>query len=65
VELYTDGTDKQSEENQLLEDDKLKSVAIPYYAIFDGDGKLVAQFAGSTPDAGKFLAFLKTPQKGA
>ncbi len=65
VELYTDGTDKQSEENQKLEDDKLKSVAIPYYAIFDGDGKLLAEFAGSTPDAAKFLAFLKTPQKGA
>ncbi len=65
VELFTDGTDKQSEENQKLEDDKLKSVAIPYYAIFDGDGRLLAQFAGSTPDAAKFLAFLKAPQKGA
>jgi thiol:disulfide interchange protein DsbD len=65
VELYTDGTDKQSEENQKLEDEKLKSVAIPYYAIFNADGKLLAQFAGSTPDAAKFLSFLKTPQKGA
>jgi thiol:disulfide interchange protein DsbD len=62
VELYTDGTDKQSEENQKLEDEKLKSVAIPYYAIFNGDGQLLAQFAGSTPDAAKFLAFLKSPQ---
>jgi hypothetical protein len=42
----------------------LKSVAIPYYAIFDGDGKLLAEFAGSTPDATRFLQFLKTPQKG-
>jgi thiol:disulfide interchange protein len=60
VELYTDGTDKQSEENQKLEDEKLKSVAIPYYAIFNGDGRLLAQFAGSTPDAAKFLQFLKS-----
>jgi len=62
VELYTDGTDKDSEANQKLEDDKLKSVAIPYYAIFNSDGQLLADFAGSTPDAGKFLAFLKSPK---
>lgn len=65
VELYTDGTDEQSEANQKLEDEKLKSVAIPYYAIFNGDGQLLAEFAGSTSDAAKFLAFLKKPVNGA
>jgi len=42
VELYTDGTDKESEENQKLQDEKFSTVAIPYYAIMDPDGKVVA-----------------------
>jgi thiol:disulfide interchange protein len=59
VELYTDGTDKESEENQKLQDDKFSTVAIPYYAIIDPDGKVVASFAkGMTKDTQEFLAFL-------
>jgi thiol:disulfide interchange protein DsbD len=59
VELYTDGTDKASEDNQKLEEEKLKTVSLPTYAILDPDGKVLAQ-SGYTPDAPKFLAFLKT-----
>jgi thiol:disulfide interchange protein DsbD len=59
VELYTDGTDPESEENQKLQDDKFSTVAIPYYAILDPDGKVVASFAkGMTTDAKEFLDFL-------
>ena len=59
VELYTDGTDKESEENQKLQDEKFSTVAIPYYAIVDPDGKVVASFAkGMTKDTQEFLAFL-------
>jgi thiol:disulfide interchange protein DsbD len=59
VELYTDGTDKESEENQKLQDEKFATVAIPYYAILDPDGKVVASFAkGMTKDTREFLAFL-------
>ncbi len=39
VDLYTDGEDKASQENQKLEDEKFKTVAIPYYAILDASGK--------------------------
>ncbi|MEO8051401.1 MAG: cytochrome c biogenesis protein CcdA, partial [Acidobacteriota bacterium] len=61
VELYTDGTDKESEENQKLQDEKFSTVAIPYYAILDPDGKVVASFAeGMTSNTQKFLAFLTT-----
>jgi len=61
VELYTDGTDKESEENQKLQDEKFKTVAIPYYAILDADGKVVASFAkGMTSNTQEFLAFLTT-----
>jgi thiol:disulfide interchange protein DsbD len=59
VELYTDGTDKESEENQKLEDEKFASNSMPYYAILDPDGNVVASFAkGMTKDAQEFLAFL-------
>ena len=59
VELYTDGTDKESEENQKLQDEKFSTVAIPYYAILDPDGKVVASFAkGMTTNTQEFLTFL-------
>ena len=59
VELYTDGTDRESEENQRLQDEKFSTVAIPYYAIMDPDGKVVATFdKGMTKDTKEFLAFL-------
>jgi thiol:disulfide interchange protein len=60
VELYTDGTDQASQENQQLQERLFKTVAIPYYALMDGDGNVIASFAGSTRDAKKFLAFLTT-----
>ncbi|MGH9558443.1 MAG: cytochrome c biogenesis protein CcdA [Bryobacteraceae bacterium] len=66
VELYTDGTDQASEENQKLEDDKFQTVAIPYYAILDPNGNPVSTFAGSTSDEKAFLNFLtKKPARPA
>jgi thiol:disulfide interchange protein DsbD len=62
VELYTDGTDAVSEENQKLQLELFKTVAIPYYAIVDPDGKVVASYPGLTKDPAEYLAFL---QKGA
>ncbi|MEQ1884136.1 MAG: cytochrome c biogenesis protein CcdA [Bryobacteraceae bacterium] len=59
VELYTDGTDKESEDNQKLQDDKFQTVAIPYYAIMDPDGNVVSTFTkGMTTDTREFLSFL-------
>jgi thiol:disulfide interchange protein len=65
VDLYTDGEDQPSKDNQKLEDEMFKTVAIPYYAILDSSGKVIAQFPGSTPDAAKFLAFLQARPAGA
>jgi thiol:disulfide interchange protein len=62
VELYTDGDDEASRLNQQLEESKFKTIAIPFYAIFDPDENVVAQFGGPTRDAKEFLAFL---EKGA
>ncbi|MEO8591755.1 MAG: cytochrome c biogenesis protein CcdA [Candidatus Solibacter sp.] len=60
VELYTDGTDAESEANQKVQLDKFKTIAIPFYAIVDPDGKVVATFPSSTSNAAEYLAFLNT-----
>ncbi len=60
VELYTDGTDELSKQNQDLEEKKFGTVAIPYYAVLDAEEKTVASFPGLTKKAEEFLAFLKT-----
>jgi thiol:disulfide interchange protein DsbD len=64
VELYTDGTDAESEANQKVQLAKFHTVAIPYYAIVDPnekDEKVLAEFPGSTRDAVEYLAFLNKP----
>ncbi len=59
AELYTDGTDEASQKNQQLQERRFATIAIPYYALLDGDGKIIATFAGVTRDSNEFLAFLK------
>ncbi|MCL5745028.1 MAG: thioredoxin family protein [Acidobacteria bacterium] len=59
VELYTDGTDEASRLNQQLQESKFATIAIPYYAILDADGKVLARFPGLTRDAREYLAFLE------
>ncbi|MCS6951238.1 MAG: cytochrome c biogenesis protein CcdA [Bryobacterales bacterium] len=61
VELYTDGTDAASEENQRLLESRFGTTAIPYYAILDPDERVRATFAGLTRDTEEFLAFLQSP----
>lgn len=58
VELFTDGDDAVSKENQELQEKNFNTVAIPYYALMDGDGKVIGSFAGSTSDSKAFLEFL-------
>jgi len=65
VELYTDGTDKASEENQKVQDEKFSTVAIPYYALLEPDEKVVASFDHRTTDTSEFLGFLKARPEGA
>ncbi|MEO7649223.1 MAG: cytochrome c biogenesis protein CcdA [Bryobacteraceae bacterium] len=67
VELYTDGSDPASEQNQKFQDSTFQTIAIPYYAILDPDQKVVASFPGLTRNPQEYLAFLKkgTPGRGA
>ena len=59
VELYTDGTDAASEQNQQLQDKLFQTVAIPYYAILDSNQSVVSSFPGLTKDPQEFLRFLQ------
>ncbi len=60
VDLYTDGTDAESEQNQQLEEKRFGTVAIPYYAIVDPDERTLATFPGLTRNVAEFVGFLKT-----
>jgi thiol:disulfide interchange protein DsbD len=62
AELYTDRSDAVSEANEKLEESKFQTVAEPFYAILDGDERVIATFDHRTGDPAEFLAFLR---KGA
>jgi thiol:disulfide interchange protein DsbD len=60
VDLYTDGTDAESEKNQKFEDQKYSTVSIPFYAILDTNQNTIATFPQLTRNPQEFLSFLKT-----
>lgn len=60
VDLYTDGTDAESEKNQKLEDQKFGTVSIPFYALLDADQNVVATFPQLTRNSQEFLSFLQS-----
>ncbi|HEX3682361.1 MAG TPA: cytochrome c biogenesis protein CcdA [Bryobacteraceae bacterium] len=64
VDLYTDGTDAESEKNQKLEDQKFSTVSIPFYALLDADQNVVATFPQLTRNTQEFLSFLSTKPAG-
>ncbi len=59
VRLYTDGEGELFQKQQRLQQEKYKTVALPYYAIENPDGSPVASFAGLTRDPAKFAGFLQ------
>ena len=60
VDLYTDGTDSASEENAKMEEERYKTVSLPFYVILDADEHVIATFGGSTRDTQQFAGFLKS-----
>jgi thiol:disulfide interchange protein DsbD len=61
VDLYTDGTDDASRLNQEFEEKTFGTIAIPFYAIFDPAGGVLASFPGLTRNPQEFLSFLHVP----
>src|SRR6202011_4054433 len=60
VDLFTDGTDAVSEQNQQHEEKRFGTVAIPFYAILDPDEHVLATFPGLTKKTDEFASFLKS-----
>jgi thiol:disulfide interchange protein DsbD len=65
VDLYTDGTDTASEENAKMEEERYKTVSLPFYVILDPDERVIATFPGSTRDVQQFAGFLKSRSTGS
>jgi len=61
--LYTDGDGEIYEKQQKMEQDMFGTVALPFYAIVDGNGKTIATFPGLTRNTQEFVDFLKKGQE--
>ncbi len=59
VSLYTDGDGEVYEQQQQFQQDTFQTVALPFYAVFDADGKPIATFPGLTRDPVEFVDFLR------
>jgi thiol:disulfide interchange protein len=60
--LYTDGDGAVFEKQQQFQEQTFKTVALPYYAIIDANGKTIATFPGLTRNTQEFVDFLRKSQ---
>jgi thiol:disulfide interchange protein len=56
--LYTDGDGAIYDKQQIMQQQRFGTIALPLYAIVDPDGKTVTTFAGLTRSPNAFLSFL-------
>ncbi len=61
--LYTDGEGAIYEKQQKMEQDMFGTVALPFYAVVDANGKTIATFPGLTRNVTEFVDFLKKSQE--
>ena len=57
--LYTDGDGELYEKQQAFQEQTFGTVALPLYAVVDGEGKVRETFSGLTRDPADFIAFLQ------
>ena len=62
VSLYTDGEGEIYYQQQQFQEKTFKTVALPFYAIFDSKGKPTAAFPGLTRNPQEFIDFLRKSQ---
>ncbi|HEX8251324.1 MAG TPA: cytochrome c biogenesis protein CcdA [Pyrinomonadaceae bacterium] len=61
--LYTDGNGEVYERQQQFQEQTFQTVALPFYAVFDADGKALTTFPGLTRNTREFVDFLQKTQK--
>jgi thiol:disulfide interchange protein DsbD len=59
VKLFTDGIGAEYENQQKFQEETFKTVALPFYAVVEADGRIIATFPGLTRDVKEFAEFLK------
>ncbi len=62
LRLYTDGDGELYEKQQAMQQERFGTVALPYYALLNGDGQPLKTFPGLTRNEGEFLGFLQSTQ---
>ena len=60
--LYTDDGSENNTKQQEFQEQTFQTVALPFYAILDADGKTVATFPGLTRNTKEFVDFLQKTQ---
>lgn len=65
VRLYTDGEGELYRKQQQMQQERFKTIALPFYAVVEADGTAVATFPGLTRDPGAFVRFLQQAQAAA
>ncbi|MGI8884700.1 MAG: protein-disulfide reductase DsbD family protein [Pyrinomonadaceae bacterium] len=63
AKLYTDGDGEIYERQQQYQEINYKTVALPFYAVVEADGKTVSTFPGLTRNTQEFVDFLRKSQK--
>lgn len=58
LRLYTDGEGDIYESQQRMEEELFGTVALPFYAVLDTEGKTVLSFPGLTRNSEEFVRFL-------
>ncbi|MEE8397255.1 MAG: thioredoxin family protein, partial [bacterium] len=62
AQLYTDGGEG-AEENQRLQIERFRTLALPYYVILSPNNEVLAKHAGIMPTPGEFLRWLGQGQR--
>jgi thiol:disulfide interchange protein DsbD len=65
VRLYTDDGSELNNQHQAFEQNTFGTVALPFYAVMDANGKPIATFPGLTRNAAEFVDFLRKSQENS
>jgi len=63
AKLFTDGEGEIYERQQRFQEQTFQTVALPFYAIMDANGKTIATFPGLTRNTQEFVDFLQKAEK--
>jgi thiol:disulfide interchange protein len=63
TKLFTDGEGEIYERQQQYQEKNFQTVALPFYAVVEPDGKTVSTFPGLTRNVREFVDFLQKAQK--